>query len=258
MIDMTGTIIPKSDQLNADDLIGGPRTIQIRRVTASPDTPEQPIAIYFEGDNGKPYKPCKSMRRVMVQAWGRDASQYVGRSMTLYRDEKVTFGGMQVGGLRISHMSDIRGEMTFALTVTKARRAPYTVKPLAGRAPEPRRELDQRQASAGESRVVQLAKAAAEKGTDAFRAWFNSDVGKDCRASGELTPAVMGECKIIASGADELLARMAENPLPLDEPFAPNSSTITAPLPPTATDDEISARIAAELAERDRMLEGGA
>ena len=132
MIDMTGTIVPKSDQLNADDLIGGPRTIQIKRVTASPDSPEQPVAVYFEGDNGKPYKPCKSMRRVMVQAWGPDASQYVGRSMTLYRDEKVAFGGMQVGGLRISHMSDLRGEMTFALTVTKARRAPYTVKPLAG------------------------------------------------------------------------------------------------------------------------------
>ncbi len=248
MIDMTSTIVPKSDQLNADDLIGGPRTIQIKRVTASPDSPEQPVAVYFEGDNGKPYKPCKSMRRVMVQAWGPDASQYVGRSMTLYRDEKVAFGGMQVGGLRISHMSDIRGEMTFALTVTKARRSPYTVKPLAGspRRADPPKQQPKNVGPATDA--ASKAKAAAEKGTDAFRAWFNSDVGKDCRASGELTPAVMGECKIIASGADELLARMAANPLPLDEPFDPN--------PSTATDPELEAQIMREIAERDAALEG--
>lgn len=249
MIDMTGTIVPKSDQLNADDLIGGPRTIQIKRVTASPDSPEQPVAVYFEGDNGKPYKPCKSMRRVMVQAWGPDASQYVGRSMTLYRDEKVEFGGKQVGGLRISHMSDLRGEMTFALTVTKARRAPYTVKPLAGaprRADPPKLDARAAQIAAGEeSLAVSRAKAAAAKGTDAFRAWFNSDEGKDSRATGDLTPEVLSECKAIASGADNLGPRMA------NDPFAPE------PDPRTPTDPEIEAQIARELAERNAAYEGG-
>lgn len=70
------------------------------------------------------------MRRVMVAAWGPDASQYVGRSMTLYRDPKVQFGGMQVGGIRISHMTHIERDMTMALTATRAKRAPYTVKVL--------------------------------------------------------------------------------------------------------------------------------
>lgn len=220
MIDMTGTIVPKSDQLNADDLIGGPRTIQIKRVTASPDSPEQPVAVYFEGDNGKPYKPCKSMRRVMVQAWGPDASQYVGRSMTLYRDEKVAFGGMQVGGLRISHMSDLRGEMTFALTVTKARRAPYTVKPLAGAPRRAEPPTAQPSTTREGSDAVAKAKAAAAKGTEAFRAWFNSDEGKDCRATGDLTPDVLAECKVIASGADNLAPRLDDDPFraaPTDE-----------------------------------------
>lgn len=130
MIDMGKTIAPKSDQLNADDLIAGPMTITITRVSANPESAEQPVSIYFEGDNGKPYKACKSMRRVMVAAWDRDASQYTGRSMTLYRDPSVKFGGLEVGGIRISHMSHIDRPLTMALTSTRAQRKPYTVKPI--------------------------------------------------------------------------------------------------------------------------------
>jgi hypothetical protein len=135
-MDMSTTVAPKSNQINADDLIAGPRTITITRVGGTGNG-EQPVAISFEGDEGKPYLPCKSMRRVMIAAWGADAAQYSGRSMTLYRDPKVAFGGMEVGGIRISHMSHIERDMVMALTVTKARRAPYVVKPLRG-APQQR------------------------------------------------------------------------------------------------------------------------
>ncbi len=134
-MDMSAFVAPKSDQLNADDLIAGPRTITITRVTGTGNG-EQPVAVFFEGDDGKPLKPCKSMRRVMIAAWGADASQYAGRSMTLYRDPKVKFGGMEVGGIRISAMSHIEREMVMALTVTKAKREPYKVKVLA----QPKRE----------------------------------------------------------------------------------------------------------------------
>lgn len=131
MTDLSGTIAPKSDQLNADDLLAAPRTIRVTRVTADPGNAEQPVAICFEGDGGKPYKPCKSMRRVLVACWGADGSQFPGRSMTLYRDPSVTWGGLEVGGIRISHLSHIDREMTMALTATKKARKPYTVKPLA-------------------------------------------------------------------------------------------------------------------------------
>jgi len=131
MIDLSLTIAPKSDQLNADDLIAGPRTIRITSIHGS-DDPDQPVAIHFEGDNKKPYKPCKSMRRVLVNAWGADGTAYVGRSLTLYRDEGVQFGGIKVGGIRISHMSHIEREVTMALTATRAKRTPYTVRPLGG------------------------------------------------------------------------------------------------------------------------------
>lgn len=130
MNDMSQIIEPKSDQLNADDLIAGPRTITITRVEARPRT-EQPVSIHFEGDNGKPYKPCKSMCRVMVHAWGLRHTNWIGKSMTLYRDPSVKWGGLEVGGIRISHMSDIGEQRTMALTVTRGSRKPFTVKPLA-------------------------------------------------------------------------------------------------------------------------------
>ncbi len=129
-VDMSNFITPKSDQLNADDLLAGPRTIRISGVRANEGSAEQPISISFDADNGKPYKPCKSMRRVMVYVWGANASAYIGRSMTVYCDPDVQFGGMKVGGIRISHMSHIDAPMTMALTATRARRAPFTVQPL--------------------------------------------------------------------------------------------------------------------------------
>ena len=130
MNDMKQAIVPKSDQLNADDLISGPITILISGVEITGGK-EQPVSISFDGDYGKPYKPCKSMCRVMVTAWGPDSKKYIGRTMTLYRDEKVKWGGMEVGGIRISHMSDIPEALTMALTVTRANKKPFTVKPMA-------------------------------------------------------------------------------------------------------------------------------
>lgn len=128
-MDMSAFIIARSDQLNSDDLLGGPITVTITGVKGS-DSPDQPVAISYDGDAGKPFKPCKSMRRVMVGVWGKDAAKYVGRSMTLYRDAEVQFGGMKVGGIRISHMSDIDAKKSMALTSTRGKKGLYTVHPL--------------------------------------------------------------------------------------------------------------------------------
>jgi len=128
-LDMLATVTPKSDQINYDDLIGGARTIKITKVTGGNDA-QQPVNFHFEGDNGKPYRPCKSMRRVVIHVWGAKASDYVGRLMTIYGDPTVKFGGMEVGGIRISHMSHMKAEMKMALTATKGSKKLYTVKPL--------------------------------------------------------------------------------------------------------------------------------
>ncbi len=129
MIDLSQTVIPKSDQTNADDLISGPRTITITAVKMYASD-EQPVGIHYENDGGRPYKPNKSMRRVLIAAWGPDGAQYVGRAMTIYLDRTVTWGGAEVGGIRISHLSHIERRMTMALTATKKSRKAFVVDPL--------------------------------------------------------------------------------------------------------------------------------
>lgn len=134
MNDMSQVIVPKSDQINADDLISGPMNITIREVRIKRGD-EQPVDIYFDGSD-KAYRPCKSMSRVLVHIWGPDAGKYNGRSLTLYRDPKVRFGKDAVGGIRISHMTDIpadkldNGRVIMSLTATRAQRKPHVVMPL--------------------------------------------------------------------------------------------------------------------------------
>lgn len=125
--DMSKAIQPKSDQINADDFLSGPRTFRVKSVSITPGT-EQPVTIQLE--DSKPWRPCKSMSRLLVAAWGPDAKVYAGRSVTLYCDPKVKWGGMEVGGIRVSHMSHIDTDLVLALTMTKGKKAPTRVKPL--------------------------------------------------------------------------------------------------------------------------------
>ena len=127
-MDLTETIIPKSDQLNAEDLLTGPRTFTVDHV--SKGSAEQPVDIHLVEFAGRPFRPSKTVRRILVNAWGPDAANYAGRRMTLYRDPAVKFGGMDVGGIRISHLSNIDKPLSVALTVTRGKRQSYTVKPL--------------------------------------------------------------------------------------------------------------------------------
>jgi hypothetical protein len=128
MNDMSQVIVPKSDQINAEDFLAGPRSYTIEGVAISPGT-EQPVNIKLVGEP-RVWRPCKTMSRVLVAAWGPDAKVYSGRSLTLYRDPKVKWGGMEVGGIRVSHMSHIEREMLLQLTATNGKRAPHIVKPL--------------------------------------------------------------------------------------------------------------------------------
>jgi hypothetical protein len=130
---MTASIAPKSDQLNAEDLLTGPRTFTIAEVKRG--SAEQPVDVHLVEFPGRPFKPSKTVRRIMVGAWGPDASTYAGKRLTLYRDPAVRFGGMDVGGIRVSHMSGIDKPMTLVLSVSKGKRAPYVIKPLADDAP---------------------------------------------------------------------------------------------------------------------------
>lgn len=124
---LADTIVPKSDQMNADDLLARPITVTIAKVARAEG--DQPVAIHLQGDY-RPYKPCKSMRRVLIAAWGDDGREWVGRSMTIYNDPEVTWGGVKVGGIRISHLTDIPHDIQLSLTAAKGKRKPYTIKKL--------------------------------------------------------------------------------------------------------------------------------
>ena len=151
---MSTTIAPKSDQLNSDDLIPGAVTVTISKVTKG--SAEQPVNIHLEEYPGRPYRPSKSMRRVMVAAWGGPTEPYVGRKMTLYRNPEIKFGGDVVGGIEISHMSHLDKPLVLAITATRGRKKKHTVQPLV------------------QAPVVTVAEVQACEDVDQLRAWWQT------------------------------------------------------------------------------------
>ena len=126
------SIVPKSDQLNADDLLTGPITVTITGVRRGDK--EQPVIIEIVGH--QPYKPCKTMRRVLVATYSDDPAQWIGQQMTLYCDPEVKFGGVKVGGIRVSHLSGLTEPRSFMLTQTRGKRTEVLIKPIAARTAE--------------------------------------------------------------------------------------------------------------------------
>ena len=125
MTDISPTVIPKSDQLNADDLITGDKVLKITGVKVV--SGDQSLHIFYEGGDGKPYKPCKSMRRVFLLAWGSNADKFIGRYIKVYNDVNVKWAGEPVGGIRIKEMSDIT-DMIIPLTISKGKKIMWKVK----------------------------------------------------------------------------------------------------------------------------------
>lgn len=127
-MDISSTTEPRSDQQNYDDYISGPKTVTIEKVKAG--SKEQPVELHLVEYPGRPYKPSKSMRRVLIACWCAEASAYVGRKMTLYGDPTIRFGGQEVGGIRIAALSGLDAPRKVALTITRGKREPFTVQPL--------------------------------------------------------------------------------------------------------------------------------
>lgn len=127
-MDLTDSIAPRSDQMNYDDMVTGPRTVTVAHVKAG--NTEQPVEIHLVEHPGRPFKPSKTVRRILVAAWGKDSDLYAGRRMTLYGDPAVRFGGKEVGGIRVSHLSHLDKPLRLPVTVTRGQKALATVQPL--------------------------------------------------------------------------------------------------------------------------------
>ena len=131
--DISDTLAPNSDQLDAVDLLGGPQTFTITDVRRGKD--DQPVEVAL-AEFPRVWRPGKSMRRVLAACWGTDAKEYIGRRVTLYCDESVTFGADVVGGTRISHLSHLDKPRKIPLIVKRGKSATFTVQPLKD-APKP-------------------------------------------------------------------------------------------------------------------------
>ena len=127
--DFGETLTAKSDQLNADDLVGGPITVQITDAKRG-DSPEQPLVLRLSGDH-RPWKPCKTARRILAACVGStNTGALIGRWVRLYRDPDVTWAGKAVGGIRVDGMSGIDRPVTIALALNKKAKAEHRIVPI--------------------------------------------------------------------------------------------------------------------------------
>jgi len=132
MADLSKTVIAKSDQMNAVDIVGS-QTIKITKVDVK--SGDQPVSIFYEGEPKKPWKPCLNMRRAIIEAWGSEGDNYVGKSITLFNDKTVVWAGVESGGIRISHMSDIDRNIKLMLSFKRGKKTPYLIKKIETDAP---------------------------------------------------------------------------------------------------------------------------
>ena len=73
-MDLTNTIVPKSDQLNSDDLIAGPRTFTVTEVRVK-STTEQPVDIHLSESPGKPFRNPDPTDRFDLSVMQKDKAE---------------------------------------------------------------------------------------------------------------------------------------------------------------------------------------
>jgi len=127
-VDIRSAIKPKSDQLNYETFLAGPQTYTVSKVT--PGDRDHPVFIHMNECPATPYKPSKGMLKCIAQpdGWGDKSSQWVGRSITLYGDPTVIYGGVEVGGIKIAAMSDIAGDYETLISARRGVRKPHLIK----------------------------------------------------------------------------------------------------------------------------------
>ena len=125
-MDLTQAIIAKSDQLNASDLVGGPQTVTVAEVRAG--SSDQPVQIHLVEWPGRPFKPSKTVLRILSHAWGIETDDWPANArMTVFRDPTAKWAGEEVGGIRVSHLSHIPKPFKLALRESQKKSVLYTV-----------------------------------------------------------------------------------------------------------------------------------
>lgn len=204
-MDITETLAPKSDQMDAVDLLGGPMTFTIVEVTKG-SSDEQPVQVKF-AEFARPWRPSKGMRRVLAACWSPRANEWTGRRLTLFCDPNVKFGGVEVGGIRISHMSDLPGPKKVPLLITKGKSAMYTVQPLE----EEPRTLSQAQSQ----RIAALLRENDLTDKETVLALYADQIGRGVAATKDLT---VGEADKVIAALERMGTEPSVDQPPFDEP----------------------------------------
>ncbi len=195
--DMERTVLANSNQLNADDLVSGPRVLLVKSVEVKPADKKQPITIHYAGDDGHPYKPNLSMRRILITLWGKEKEAYIGRSIVVFRDPTVRFGSDTVGGIVISHLSHIERREEVALTISRGKKKTYIIEPYK---PESKpAQLDQLPAEWSSWSNEERGYNRASLGTAALVAWWRTLTAEERTA---LESKKDSEWKPLAAGKD--------------------------------------------------------
>lgn len=126
--DFMGTTQAKSDQVNACDLLGGPLVSKITGIEMT-GSADQPVSIYIDS-HPQPWKPSKTFRRVLGACWSDvQPSEWVGRFVVLYCDPTIKWAGEAVGGIAISHMSNIDRSTPVSVNASKNKKRAIIVEP---------------------------------------------------------------------------------------------------------------------------------
>ena len=133
-MDISDTLAPKSDQIDAVELADGPRTVTITNVTRG--SAEQPVNIHL-AEFPRPWRPSKGVRRILAAAWGTDTTAWHGKRATIHLDQSVKYGGKAVGGIRVSALSGIDKPLTLPMIVTRQQIEQVKIAPLPDADPVP-------------------------------------------------------------------------------------------------------------------------
>lgn len=129
-LDVTKMCAAKSDQINAIDLISGPRIAKITDVKIFGET-EQPIHVVLDGDTKRPWKCSKTSVRSLAALWTNDASKWIGKHIEIYCDETVLWGGQAVGGIRQSKAEGLTSPKRLMLTKSRTKKETVVINPLS-------------------------------------------------------------------------------------------------------------------------------
>lgn len=134
-MDISKTLLAKSDRLNAADLSGAPIVATIENVRQGDGT--KPVIVDLVGMNGRPWIPSLGMRRIIAKAWGPETNDWIGRLVKLVNNPEVVYAGQAVGGVEIIALSHIEKAFTVPKRVSQKKTVPHHVDVLAEPVTEP-------------------------------------------------------------------------------------------------------------------------